>query len=131
MSDADIWAQIAMDPHLSVEHLRRFICVMLVFLVTETEAERSFSLERIQSTKRPKMGRDSRFDGLKIMCDGLPFEELVDSEGRPRSNFWDAMQEVYSKVYGTRVLGAVRERKDKGCQRARGRKRAGKCDGEW
>lgn len=131
MSDADIWAQIAMDPHLSVQHLRRFICVMLVFLVTETEAERSFSLERIQSTKRPKMGRDSRFDGLKIMCDGLPFEELVDSEGRPRSNFWDAMQEVYSKVYGTRVLGTVRERKDKGCQRARGRKRAGKCDGEW
>ena len=129
LDDRDAWATIVSEvhPQLAGENLKRVVCIMLSFLVSETEAERSFSLERLQTSRRPKLGGQSRFAGLKIMCDGLPFSDLVDPAGNPLSNFWDLVQERYAQTHGTRCFRTdLTVRKDKGCQWAKGRLRKGK-----
>ncbi len=60
------------------------------------------------------------------MCDGLAFEDLTDADGLPIGDFWDRMQEQYAQLHGTRDLGDLKPRKDRGCQRKKGVKRKGK-----
>lgn len=128
LDDREAWSQVALEvhPQTAAGHLKRVVCTMLAFLVTETEAERTFALERHQAAKRPKLGMLARFAGLKIMCDGLAIEALADPEVNPQGRFWVAVQRKYAAKYGTRFLGDLKTRKDKGQKRAEGRKRKGK-----
>ena len=62
--DRDVWAREVVDREGGP--LKRIVTLALGFLVSETEAERSFSIDRWQSSKRPKLAPDTRTSGLKV-----------------------------------------------------------------
>ncbi len=71
--DRDAWASVVAEVHPPTEvhpqtpgRLKRIVCTMLAFLVSETEAERSFAVERVQSRGRPRLDQETRFAGLKV-----------------------------------------------------------------
>ena len=84
-SDRDAWARVATMPPF--KKLKRAICIMLVFLLTETECERTFAEERTVHSGRPRMDPNTRFECLKVKTDGLPFHELHE-DGKPVNNCW-------------------------------------------
>ena len=53
-SDRDAWARVATMPRF--RKLKRVICIMLGFLLTETECERTFAEERTVHSGRPRDG---------------------------------------------------------------------------
>ena len=63
--DRDVWAREVVDREGGP--LKRIVTLMLGFLVSETEAERSFAVDRGQSIKRNKLGTESRMSGLKVL----------------------------------------------------------------
>ncbi len=67
---------------------------MLSFLVSETECERSFAVERRQAANRPKMSVESRSDGLKIMLGGLDWH--LRPPGQTVLPFFAAAQDMYA-----------------------------------
>ena len=113
--DQHAWAR-AVASLEEVHPLKRIVCFMLAFLVSESEAERSFAAERRSSADRPKLGKFARFAGLKVMVDGLPLEELQ-VDGVPIGSFWQHVQNRYADQFGTRLLTNLKVRKDKGVKR--------------
>ena len=59
------------------------------FLVSETECERNFAVERRQFDHRPS----AREDGFKIIVGGLPIERVQHS-----NRFWLLVQERYVEI---------------------------------
>ena len=113
-SDRAAWARVATMPPF--KKLKRAICIMLVFLLTETECERTFAEERTVHSGRPRMDPNTRFECLKVKTDGLPFHELHE-DGKPVNNFWRCCQDAYAKRFGTKHLRDVNPRSDRGKHR--------------
>ena len=114
--DRDAWAKVvAVDK--SKATMKRLICMALGFLLTETECERNFAEERRAHEGRPRLLPKTRFHGLKVMLDGLPFERLQQG-GEPVGDFWRKCQDRYAEKFGVRRLGDRETRKDKGTTRA-------------
>ena len=122
-SDRDAWARVAAIPRF--RKLKRVICIMLGFLLTETECERTFAEERVVHSGRPRMDPDTRFECLKVKTDGLPFCELQE-DGKPVNDFWRCCQDAYAKRFGKRRLCDVKRRSDYGTHRETEYKRDGK-----
>ena len=99
--------------------------MILGFLLTETECERNFAEERRAYEGRPRLQVETRFHGLKVMLDGLPFDRLQQT-GEPVGDFWRKCQDRYADKFGTRRLGDRATRKDKSTTRATGGKVGGK-----
>ena len=124
LSDRDAWAKVvAVDK--SKATLKRVVCMILGFLLTETECERNFAEERRAYEGRPRLQVETRFHGLKVMLDGLPFDRLQQA-GEPVGDFWRKCQDRYADKFGTRRLGDRATRKDKSTTRATGGKVGGK-----
>jgi hypothetical protein len=104
---------VAKEP--SKRELRKLFGVVAGFLLTETECERNFAVERRQSSGRPRMNPETRFTGLKIMVDGVPFSRLQ-VDGRPTNDFWQCCQNRYAEKFGTKRLGDTKTRSDAGKQ---------------
>ena len=86
---------------------------MLSLLLNETDCERSFSSDQRQSEgRRHRLLDQGRFDGLKVMEDGMAFNDLQ-VDGHPVNDFWKCLQRNYAKLFGTRLLIERKERKDK------------------
>ena len=121
MCDRDAWG-LAVRIEWSKRELRKMISVVAGFLLTETECERNFSVERRQHGGRPRMDPGTRFSGLKIMIDGAPFSRLQ-VDGRPTNNFWRCCQDRYAQGFGAKRLGDTKRRSDVGkhhlCQKRR------------
>ena len=113
-SDRDAWARVATMPRF--RKLKRVICIMLGFLLTETECERTFVEERTVHSGRPSMDPNTRFECLKVKTDGLPFHELHE-DGKPVNNFWRCCQDAYAKRFSTKHLRDVNPRSDRGKHR--------------
>ena len=125
LSDRDTWAKLVVEVSPQSTALKDVVCLALNFLLTETECERSFSAERRQHDHPPRLGAGARFAGLKIMTDGLEFEELQ-HDGQPVDDFWLRVQSRYADRFGCRCLRTVMERKDKGAKRKLQETRGGK-----
>ena len=108
-SERDAWAHVVVRMQ-EASPLRRLVCLMLGFLVSESEAERSFASARNLMASRPRLGVDSICDSLKVMLDGPPVQYL-------RRSYWHQVQDKYAERYGTRVLGDLKPRADKGKRR--------------
>ena len=110
-SDRDAWARVATMPPF--KKLKRVICILLGFLLTETECERTFAEERTVHSGRPRMDPNTRFECLKVKTDGLPFHELHE-DGKPVNNLWRCCQDAYAERFGTKHLRDVNPRSDRG-----------------
>ena len=97
----------------SKRELRKLFGIVAGFLLTETECERNFAVERRQSSGRPRMNPETRFTGLKIMVDGVPFSRLQ-VDGRPINDFWQCCQDRCAQKFGTKRLGDTKTRSDAG-----------------
>jgi hypothetical protein len=72
----DAWASVVKS-RSGDSLLKRVVGTMLGFLVSETSCERNFALERRQYDKRPKLGVDSRANGIKAPEN---HDQMVDTE---------------------------------------------------
>ena len=123
LCDRDAWAKVVAVDKSKVK-MKSVICMVLGFLLTETECERNFAEERRAHSGRPRLQPETRFHGLKVMLDGLPFDRLQQA-GEPVGDFWRKCQDRYAEKFGTRRLGDRKERSDKGTARAGGRETCG------
>ena len=124
-SDLECWARAAKEWQHPCEELEDILGILISFLVSETECERTFSHERRQFDNRPKLGPKMRFAGLKVMVDGVRLDRLQQS-GEPTCNFWSSVQEQYASRFGSRFLMHIKQRKDRNTKRvADGRRKAG------
>ena len=98
------------------EELRDILSILFSFLISETECERTFSLERKQFESRPRLSAGMRHAGLKVMTDGAPLD-CLQRDGRPIGLFWQAVQQRYAGKFGCRFLLKTRARGDKGIKR--------------
>ena len=110
--DRDAWGMVVMKEP-SKRDLRKMFGVVAGFLLTETECERNFVVERRQSSARPRMNPGTRHMGLKIMVDGVPFSRLQ-VDGQPINDFWQCCQDRYAEKFGTKRLGDRKTRSDAG-----------------
>ena len=127
LTDAQAW-DCSLGPLRPENHeeLRDIISILCSFLISETECERNFSLERKQFEGRPRLSAEMRFAGLKVITDGAPLEWLQ-RDGRPVGRFWQAIQQRYAEKFGCRFLLTVAPRRDKGVKRPHvGKTRGGK-----
>ena len=123
LCDRDAWAKVVAVDKTKVK-MKLVICMVIGFLLTETECERNFAEERRAHAGRPRLQPGTRFHGLKVMLDGLPFDRLQQA-GELVGDFWRKCQDRYAEKFGTRRLGDRAVRKDKGTTRAGGRKSRG------
>ena len=70
----------------------RSLCSVLAILISETECERSFSLEHRQASNRPRLGSGARHDGLKVMCDA---PESIPFQKQQVHQFFKRAQQIY------------------------------------
>ena len=111
LGDKDAWAKYVCE-NPQVAELKEVVCLVLGFLLSETECERHFASEKRQFQNRPRLGSTTRFAGLKVMIDGLRFDELICND-QPVCCFWQRVQDQYAKMFGTKRLADVKVRKDK------------------
>lgn len=94
--DSDCWSVALAEVSPSeYSELRDAVGILVSILVTETECERTFAVERKQFDHRPRLSARMRFAGLKVMVDGVPLARLQ-QEGRPIGDFWQAVQRRYA-----------------------------------
>ena len=113
----ECWSWVVRENPARTPELASIVGLTSCFLISETECERTFSMERRQFDHRPKLSPTMRFAGLKVMVDGVGLDELQ-SHGEPRSTFWECVQNRYADTFGSRFLTHVRRRKDAGQKRA-------------
>lgn len=123
MTDVEAWA--AECAATSPPELSDIVAMLTAFLVSETECERSFAMERIQFEGRPRLSPAMRFSGLKVMVDGAPLDKMQ-VDGRPVGRFWQRVQARYAARFGSRFLMNVKQRRRKELQTSGKRKRGGK-----
>ena len=97
LPDTDCWV-CAFAEVCPCEHteLRDILGVVVSFLVSETECERNFSVERRQFEHRPRLSASLRSAGLKVMVDGVPLKDLQ-CDGVPRGDFFPVVQNRYAE----------------------------------
>jgi hypothetical protein len=88
LPDSDCWvcafAEVCPREHTEI---RDILGILVSFLVSETECERNFSVERRQFEHRPRLSASLRSAGLKVMVDGAPLKDLQ-HDGAPRGYFF-------------------------------------------
>ena len=94
--DRDAWCTVVLREQMLA--LKAMLQIALVFLLTETECERSFAQERIQfSGGRGRLDPHTRESGLKVMIDGLDLNQL-----QSVTHFWtSSCQNRYAEVWGS------------------------------
>ncbi len=112
LSDRDTWAKLVLEQGARAAELKRLLLMMLGFLLTETECERNFALEKRANEARPRSHVATRHQCLKIILDGLPCERIIVCNAEVVGDFWRRVQNKYAELYGTRQLGDVKQRKD-------------------
>ena len=123
LCDRDAWAKVVAVDKSKVK-MKLVVCMVLGFLLTETECERNFAEERRAHSGRPRLQPEARFHGLKVMLDGLPFDRLQ-QDGVMVGDFFRKCQDRYAEKFGARRLGDRAVRKDKGMTRSGERKICG------
>ena len=86
--------------------MQRVVLTALGFLRTETECERNLGADKRSSVLRARLDLTTRRDGLKVMADGVPMEELQASsvEGAKAPDFWNRVLEKCAELFGTTTL---------------------------
>ena len=99
LPDSESWAAaIAKEVSPSLfEELRDVLGVLVSFLISETECERNFAVERKQFDHRPRLSPEMRFNGLKVMVDGVPLASLQCGDGQPLGDFFPVVQSRYAE----------------------------------
>jgi len=114
-SSRDAWALVlAKAP--KTNDLRVLICMVIGFLVSETECERLFSVAGNRKKACLNAAEATQFTVLKCKVDGLPLS-VVAPDGEPVGLFWDRIQSAYAKLHGVRRMQRLKEYSNKGKKR--------------